>query len=472
MNRRAFLKTLGAASAASGPMMSAGAQSGAASSSGSPPPNIVFILLDDMGWTDLGCYGSDLYETPAIDRLAEEGMRFSDAYAACTVCSPSRAAVLTGNYPARIHLTDWIHGHGRPKAKLLPPEWTHHLPLSERTFARVLGENGYACAHIGKWHLGSEEYWPLEHGFDLNIGGYEKGQPPSYFYPYERPNSGNPRIPTLEGGVEGEYLTDRLTDEAVRFIEDNAEKPFCLYLSHYAVHTPIQSKEEWTRYYQERVQEGGRHQNAAYAGMIHSVDEGVARLLETLERTGVSDRTLIVFTSDNGGLMRITTNDPLRAGKGSAYEGGVRVPLIARWPDGIDPGTVCAEPVSGVDFFPTILEMCGAEPERVDGVSLAPLFDDPSARLDREAVYWHYPHYHPGGASPYATVRAREWKLVEFYEDDSAQLYHVAEDIGERDDLAAKEPARAKRMREMLLDWRADVRAQMPVPNPNYEPDE
>ncbi len=464
MDRRSFLKTLGAASAAA-PMAKAAAQN-------PPPPNILFILLDDMGWTDLGCYGSDLYETPAIDRLAEEGMRFTDAYAACTVCSPSRAAVLTGNYPARIHLTDWIHGHARPKAKLLPPEWTHHLPLEERTFARVLRENGYATAHVGKWHLGSEEYWPLEHGFDLNIGGYEKGQPPSYFYPYTRPGSNNPRIPTLSGGEEGEYLTDRLADEAIQFIEQNANRPFCLYLSHYAVHTPIQSKERWTEYYRERVQEGGRHQNPAYAGMIHSVDEGVGRLMETLDRLNIADNTLVVFTSDNGGLMRITTNVPLRAGKGSAYEGGVRVPLIARWPDGVPSGTVSSEPVSGVDFFPTILEACGAAPESTDGLSLAPLFDDPSAQLDRDGVYWHYPHYHPGGASPYGTVRARDWKLVEFFEDSRTELYRVGNDVGESEDLSSKEERRAGDMLDMLQDWRAAVKAQLPVPNPNYEPPE
>lgn len=464
MDRRSFLKTLGAVSAAA-PMAKAAAQAPS-------PPNILFILLDDMGWTDLGCYGSDLYETPAIDRLAEEGMRFTDAYAACTVCSPSRAAVLTGNYPARIHLTDWIHGHARPKAKLLPPEWTHHLPLEERTFARVLRENGYATAHVGKWHLGSEEYWPLEHGFDLNIGGYEKGQPPSYFYPYTRPGSNNPRIPTLSGGEEGEYLTDRLTDEAIKFIERNANRPFCLYLSHYAVHTPIQSKESWTEHYRERVQEGGRHQNPAYAGMIHSVDEGVARLMETLERLNISDNTLVVFTSDNGGLMRITTNAPLRAGKGSAYEGGVRVPLIARWPDGVPSGAVSSEPVTGVDFFPTILEVCGAAPESTDGLSLAPLFDDPSAQLDRDAIYWHYPHYHPGGASPYGTVRARDWKLVEFFEDDHTELYRVGNDVGESEDLSSKEERRAGAMLDMLQDWRAAVKAQLPVPNPNYEPPE
>lgn len=465
MDRRSFFKTLGAASAAA-PMAKAAAQTP------SPPPNILFILLDDMGWTDLGCYGSDLYETPAIDRLAEEGMRFTDAYAACTVCSPSRAAVLTGNYPARIHLTDWIHGHLRPKAKLLPPEWTHHLPLEERTFARVLRENGYATAHVGKWHLGSEEYWPLEHGFDLNIGGYEKGQPPSYFYPYTRPGSNNPRIPTLSGGEEGEYLTDRLTDEAIQFIERNANRPFCLYLSHYAVHTPIQSKEEWTKHYRERVKEDGRHQNPAYAGMIHSVDEGVGRLLETLDRLNISDNTLIVFTSDNGGLMRITTNVPLRAGKGSAYEGGVRVPLIARWPNGVSAGTVSSEPVTGVDFFPTILEVCGAAPESVDGLSLAPLFGDPSAQLDRDAVYWHYPHYHPGGASPYGTARARDWKLVEFFEDDHTELYRVGNDISESEDLSSKEARRTSDMLSMLQDWRAEVKAQLPVPNPNYEPPE
>ncbi len=432
--------------------------------------NFIVILIDDLGWTDLGCFGSDLYETPNIDRLAQQGMKFTDAYSACTVCSPTRASVMTGKYPARLHVTDWIHGHKRPYAKLAIPEWTEYLPLEEVTIAEALRAAGYATCHIGKWHLGYEERWPDKQGFDVNIGGYHRGQPPSYFSPHN--------IPSLEDGPKGEYLTDREAAEACQFIESNKDRPFFLYLPHYGVHTPLQAKKELIDEYRAKIKPGMRHTNPTYAAMIHSVDDSVGRIMATLERLGIADRTVIFFTSDNGGLVRnsVTDNSPLRVGKGSAYEGGVRVPLIAKWP-GVSPaGSVCHEPVISADFYPTILEMAGAvgDPKHnadVDGESIARLLRAPSRELQRDAMYWHYPHYHPGGATPHGAIRARDWKLIEFYEDMHVELYNLREDVGEQDDLAAKMPRKADELRQHLHAWREAVGAQMPAPNPDYDPE-
>ncbi len=433
------------------------------------PPNIIFMLIDDLGWTDGGCFGSDLYETPHIDRLAREGMKFTDGYAACTVCSPTRAALMTGKYPARLHLTDWIAGHKRPKAKLAVPDWTMYLPRSEVTIATALKRAGYVTAHIGKWHLGNQQQgWPDKHGFDVNIAGYHAGQPPSYFSPY--------KIPTLTDGPPGEYLTDRLTAEAVRFIGANKDRPFFLYLPHYGVHTPLQAKADVVAKYQKRIKPGMRHTNATYAAMIESVDDSVGRITSRLAELGLADNTVIFFTGDNGGLIRSTSNAPLRAGKGSSYEGGVREPLIVKWPGVTKPGSVCHEPVITTDFYPTMLAMAGTAGDtnhnaHVDGVSIVPLLKDAAAKLRRDALYWHYPHYHPGGATPYGAVRAGDWRLVEFYEDNHVELYNLKDDLGEKHDLAAQMPAKAAELRQRLHGWRRAVGAQMPTPNPNYQPE-
>jgi arylsulfatase A len=434
------------------------------------PPNIVHILIDDMGWTDLGCMGSDLYETPNIDRLASQGLRFDNAYSACTVCSPTRAATMTGKYPARLHVTDWIHGHNRPKAKLKIPDWTQYLPDDAVTLAEALKPAGYTSACIGKWHLGDgPEHEPTRQGFDVNAAGYGAGSPPSYFSPY--------KMPTLEDGPPGEYLTDRLTDEACRFIAANRDRPFFLYMPHYTVHTPLQAKPALIEKYQKKIKAGMRHTNAKYAAMIESLDEGVGRVLSTIDAQGIAGRTIVLFTSDNGGLMQpgfSTVNVPLRAGKGSAYEGGVRVPLIVRWPGVTSPGSVCHEPVMSIDYFPTYLEIAGVSrrgiAEEIDGRSLVALLSNPGARLDREAIYWHYPHYHPGGATPYGAVRSRDWKLIEFYEDDHIELYNLADDIGETRDLVKSRPEMADALRRKLHAWRQGVGAQMPTPNPDYDP--
>jgi len=433
-------------------------------------------LIDDLGWTDLGCYGSDLYETPAVDRLAREGMRFRSAYAGCTVCSPTRAAVLTGKYPARLHLTDWIPGHERPNAPLRIPDWQKFLPLEEITLAEVLRKAGYFTAHIGKWHLGPEGFWPTDQGFMVNIAGCHLGQPPSYYWPYQR---GKQPLPNLERTPDTEhmYLTDRLAQEAVRLLRAHAQEPFFFYIATYQVHTPIQPKKEYVPKYEAAVRPGMKHRNPQYAAMVQSMDELVGRVLAVLDELKLADRTVIFLTSDNGGLTIMgpqrpnpTNNSPLREGKGSAYEGGVRVPLVVRWPGVVRPGTVCDEPVISVDYFPTILEMAGLpkppEAGPMDGVSLVPVLKDPQAHLPREAIYWHYPHYHPGGATPYGAARARDWKLIEFYEDMHVELYNLKEDIGETTDLASKMPEKAAQLRQMLHQWRQSVDAQMPQPNP------
>ena len=434
------------------------------------PPNVIVFLLDDMGWTDLGCYGSDLYETPNIDRLAKEGVKFTNAYAACTVCSPTRAALLTGKYPARLHITDWIPGSTRANAKLAVPDWTMYLPRTEVTIATALKKDGYATGHVGKWHLGNKEQgYADKHGFDFTFAGTERGQPPSYFSPY--------KIPTVKDGPEGEYLTDREAAEAIGFITANKDRPFFLYVPHHGVHTPLQAKKELIDKFAAKVKDGIRHKNATYAAMIASVDESVGKVTATLKELGLSGRTIVIFASDNGGLVlrEITSNVPLRAGKGSAYEGGVRVPFIVKWPGVTKPGSVLDQPVITPDLYPTILEMTGAkgDPKHnavVDGVSLVPLLRPDGQGLKREAIYWHYPHYHPGGATPYSAIRAGNWKLIEFLEDGRVELYSLGEDIGEKRDQSNDLPVQRKAMLEQLRKWRTSVGAQMPMPNPKFKP--
>jgi arylsulfatase A-like enzyme len=422
-------------------------------------PNIVFILIDDMGWTDLHCFGSTVFETPNIDKLAAQGMKFTNAYAACTVCSPTRASILTGRYPARLHVTDWIPGHVSAKDKMRVPDWTMFLPLDEVALPKLLKPAGFASAMMGKWHLGGPDYYPEKHGFDINIGGTDRGQPPSYFYPY--------KIATITGGKEGEYITDRLTDEAVSFIEKNKANPFFLYLAHFAVHTPIQAKKGVVEKYKAKIKPEDTQQNATYAAMVESCDDSVRRIVEKLDELKLTDKTMVVFFSDNGGLTlnNVTSNLPLRAGKGSAYEGGVRVPLIVRWPTKVRFGSVCDTPVISTDFLPTFCEAEGVKPDAghpPDGVSLMPLLTQTGRFAPRE-IYWHYPHYHPGGATPYGAVRSGDDKLVEFYEDGKLELYNLKDDLGEKHDLAQSQPEKTKRLHKLLSDWRASVGAQMPT---------
>ena len=431
-------------------------------------PNFVFILADDLGATDLGVQGSKFYETPNIDRLAREGMRFTQAYSACTVCSPTRAAILTGRYPARLHITDWIKGHQRPRAKLAVPDWTMFLPHEEVTVAEVLHEAGYATASIGKWHLGGPEFYPEKQGFDVNLGGCDRGQPPSYFSPY--------KIPTLTDGPVGEFLTDREGAEAVKWITAHRDQLFFLYLPSHAVHTPLMGKTNLVAKYRAKADPASPQRNPTYAALVESLDDSVGRVLRALEDLKLAERTVVIFTSDNGGLLGgpknpITSNLGLRAGKGSAYEGGVRVPLIVRWPGVTQPGSVCPVPVISVDYFPTMLQIAGLKTPRgltIDGESLVPLLRQEGGWM-REAIFWHYPHYHPGGATPYGAIRSGDWRLVEFYEDGRVELFNLRDDPTEKTDLASTMPDRAMQLRQQLKSWRAKVGAQMPTPNPKYD---
>jgi arylsulfatase A len=433
-------------------------------------PNIIFILADDLGCADVGCNGSKFYETPHIDRLARQGMRFTDAYAACPVCSPTRASILTGKWPARLHLTDWIPGEGNsPAHRLLVPKWRQYLPLEEMNLAKALKPAGYVSASVGKWHLGGPEYYPQRQGFDLNIAGTHYGHPASYFWPYE--GKTHTVAGLREGGHQGEYLTDRLTAEAEKFIEQNKDHPFFLYLPHYAVHGPLQGKPAVVAKYKAK-KPVAEQKNAVYAAMVEGVDDSVGRILAKLDALGIADRTVVVFFSDNGGVWpQATSNAPLRAGKGFLYEGGIREPMIVKWPGKVRPGSTCSVPVASVDFFPTFLQIAGVKlPGKVDGESLVPLFEQ-SGPLHRDALYWHYPHYWGGNrVRPAGAVRWGDWKLIEHYEDNRVELYNLKDDLSETRDLAAEKPDEAARLRTMLHDWRRSVDAQMPRPNPNYGP--
>ena len=436
-------------------------------------PNIIVFFIDDLGWTDLGCYGSDLYETPNIDKLAAEGMKFTNAYSACTVCSPSRAALMTGKYPARLHLTDWIQGHKRRNAKLKVPDWQMYLDTTEVTIAKALNKHGYVTANFGKWHLGdTPEYWPENQGFDVNIGGYRWGAPGSYFYPYHGNRRDKMHPPNLENGMEGEYLTDRLTDEAITFIEEQKDRPFFIYFPHYAVHTPIQAHDSLISYFSKKITENHRHQNATYAAMILSMDHSLGRIREKLREAGIDEKTAIFFTSDNGGLelRNITDNGIIREGKGSAYEGGVRVPFIALIPGITQVGIESDVPVIGMDLYPTILDIAGLEVIENDGKNLLPTLNSTIQQLNRSTLFWHYPHYHPGGATPYSAMRKGKYKLIEFFEDGKLELYNLEKDIGEDDNLAKVEPEMLKELHQELQSWREEVGAQYPTENPVYEP--
>ena len=442
-------------------------------------PNIILFLIDDLGWRDLGCQGSTFYQTPNIDRLAKEGVRFTDAYAACAVCSPTRAAVLTGKYPARLLLTDWLpSGRWNPKSKLREGRFVRGVPLEEVTLAEALRESGYRTASIGKWHLGSEPFsLPEHHGFDVNIAGNAHGAPGSYFFPY----AGDWSIPTtgkratwnvLPDGKPGEYLTDRLTDEAVKFIRDTRDKPFFLYFPHYGVHTPLQAKADMIAKY-ERIPEAQRQGKPEYAAMVESVDESVGRVLATLKELKLDQNTVIIFTSDNGGFYNATSNAPLRANKGAYYEGGIRVPLIIKWPGVAKAGSVVSEPVTSTDLYPTCLAVTG-QPQRphqhMDGVNLrSALTGDGS--LPARSLFWHYPHYneHPSSV-PSSVIRKGAWKLIETFDPEGVELYNLSEDLSESKNLAAEQTAKVDELRRELDAWRKDVGAEMMKPNPDYDP--
>ncbi len=456
-----------------------------AASAAEQRPNFVFFLVDDLGWTDLGCYGSSFYETPNVDNLAKSGMMFTDAYAACQVCSPTRASILTGRYPTRTGITDFI-GAAQPdrwkrKTKMLPAPYEMQLAHDEVTLAEILKENGYATFFAGKWHLGGEAHWPEHQGFDVNQGGIDRGGPyggKKYFSPY-----GNPR---LEDGPAGEHLPDRLATETVKFMTEHKDEPFLAYLSFYSVHTPLISREDLKQKYQKKKetikhgeiwgQEGERkvrlvQEHAVYAGMVDAMDQAVGKVLKGVDDLGLTDNTVVMFMSDNGGLSTSeghpTSNLPLRGGKGWIYEGGIREPMIVRWPGVTKANSSSDQYVSSVDFFPTILQIAGIElPSEVtlDGMSFAPVLE--GKEIDRGAIYWHYPHYGNQGGSPSAAIREGDWKLIEFYEDGHLELYNLADDLSEENNLVEKKPDVAEKLHTELKAWREETGAKMPTHRP------
>ncbi len=449
-------------------------------------PNIILINVDDLGWTDLACYGSKYYETPNIDRLASEGMLFTNAYASASVCSPTRAAIMTGKAPARTGITDWIrarfqggtipedkHYHlkyeGTASHKLLTPSNPLWMELEEVTIAELLKEDGYTTCHIGKWHLGADDWYPEKQGFDYNIGGCDYGQPPSYFDPYYN-NEKMPDIPGLPGRKKGEYLEDRLADEAVNFITMHQDKPFFLNMWNYAVHTPIQGRADLVAKYEKK--ERTNQKSADYAAMVESVDETVGKIMHTLMKLNLDRRTLVIFTSDNGGLEtnKATDNDPLRAGKGYAYEGGIRVPMIIRWPGRIAPAARNDTPVISHDLFPTLCEAAGIsipDKRNIDGVSILPMLSGKKG-LKGRSLYWHFPHYRGDDITPYSIVREGDWKLIKRYEGKEFELFYLSDDISEKNDLSDEKPERVERLNKKLMRWLREVNARLPRENPEY----
>lgn len=432
------------------------------------PPNVVFILIDDMGWNDIGANGSRFCKTPNIDRLASEGVRFTQAYASGAVCSPSRAGLLTGQNPARLHVTDWIPGNGpRKDGRYDLPDWTQRLDPNLPNLTKALDARGYATASIGKWHLGGAGSLPQDCGFSLNIAGADTGHPASYFWPYGKPGELH-KVPGLgDSGRPGEYLTDRLTDEAVRFMDANKAKPFFLYLSHYAVHDPLMAKDSYISAVVENTPGLSGESNKTYAAMVKSVDESVGRVCAEIRRLGLENDTIVIFSSDNGGVCHYrggaTWPHPLRGGKGFPYEGGIRVPLIVKVPGVTNPGTVSDVPTVNTDWYATLAPLCGAKaPVRTDGVDITPALR--GEKLPSRDLGWNFPHYWSGKLmTPYAVLRSGDWKIIHWYEYDSEELYNLASDPGERIDLASANPAKLREMHGRLDAWLKANDAQAPI---------
>lgn len=443
--------------------------------------NFVFFLVDDMGWMDIGANGSSFYETPNIDKLAQEGMLFTQAYAASPVCSPTRASILTGKNPARINLTQWIGGPGNP-------DYERNLPLKEELFPELLQQAGYNTAFMGKWHLnnpnGEETFWPEKQGFDVNIAGHFRGGlyiKNTFFSPWD--------IPNLENGPEGEYMTDRLAQEAVQFLDAQNEDPFLLYLSFYSVHAPFDAPEERVERYTQKKEALGltdddrfatttegdktfqyrkKQDHPTYAAMVASVDMAVGKVLDKLKAENMEDNTVIIFFSDNGGLSTSegipTSNEPLRTGKGWLYEGGIREPTIVKWPGESEAGMVTDAVVTSMDFYPTILEMAGLplRPDlHVDGKSLVPLMKNKTDKL-HDATYFHYPHISNQRGSPSSAIREGDYKLIVFFDDNRLELYNIKDDIGEKQNLANQMPEKRDALYSKLQQWWKEVDARFP----------
>lgn len=447
--------------------------------------NFVFFLVDDLGWADVGCFGSTFHETPNIDALAASGMKFTNGYAACPVCSPTRASIMTGRHPVRVDITDWIPGvnaERRKDAKFLQVQDRDDLALDEVTIAEALKRHGYQTFFAGKWHLGSEGHWPTDQGFDINVGGCSKGSPPGgYYAPWSNPN--------LKANNKDEYVTERLTEESVKFLRQrDGSKPFLLYLSYYNVHTPVTAYKKRIDHYLEKANrsfagdtpfvhehEGvsrARQDNAEYASMVAAVDDSVGKVLASLDAMGLTDNTVVVFFSDNGGLCTKpkpgpTCNLPLRSGKGWLYEGGVREPTLIRAPGVTRPGSVCDSPIVSMDFFPTMLELAGLPPmpdAHRDGMSIVSLLKGESG--SERTFYWHYPHYHGSTWTPGASIREGDWKLIEFYHWGKVELYDLKSDPGESRDLSRSNPAQAEKLLAKLHAWQERMKAKMPIPKP------
>ncbi len=450
-------------------------------------PNVLFILADDLGWRDLSVEGSTFYESPNIDRIANSGMRFTQGYAGCQVCSPSRATIMLGKNPARHGITDWIGAaegtNWKRNTKLLPAKYVHALPAEDTSLAESFKEAGYRTFFAGKWHLGNKGSFPEDHGFDINVGGHHRGSPPGgYFAPYNNPK--------MTDGPVGESLPQRLGQETAKFIDDHAREPFFAYLSFYSVHGPIQStKPLWAKYQgkAEKIPTPDHRfivdrtspvrqvqDHPVYAGMVEAMDDAVGIVMAALERNGLTENTIIVFTSDNGGVSagdgKATSNLPLRGGKGRQWEGGIREPYYIAGPGVKSPGSTCDVPVTGADFYPTLLELTGqkARPKQhVDGVSLGPLLKG-KQQIASRPLFWHYPHYGNQGGEPSAIIRNGDWKLIHYYEDGRNELYNIATDQGEQTDVAAANPDRVAGLRNNLNDWLVETGARMPIPNPNF----
>ena len=450
-------------------------------------PNIVLIVTDDLGAHDLACYGSTFHRTPRLDQLAKDGVRFTQAYSSCPVCSPTRASLMTGKAPARVGITDWLPGRGdRPDQRLNRPALKQQLPLEETTLAELLKARGYATGHIGKWHLGGEGFGPLEQGYDVNIAGDHTGTPRSYFAPFQsKPKNGPAQaMRGLEDAPDGEYLTDRLGMEAAKFIEAHAAERFFLYLPHYGVHTPMKAPEQLVAQYDATGRPVGAQQNPIYAAMLESVDTAVGRVVDALAKHKLTDHTLVIFTSDNGGLSVVegpntpaTSNAPLREGKGYLYEGGIRVPFIVSGYGVRNPGRTEATPIWSCDVLPTVAALCGADQLRadLDGVDLAPLLQE-TGPIETRALYWHYPHYANQGGRPGGVIRDGDWKLIEHFTgantfgDHRRELFELTKDPRESKNVAKENPEIVARLAKQLADWRKSIGALLPTSNPDYAP--
>lgn len=474
LSRRDFLKGAGSAFAAIG-LSGCASFAGADADGKKKRPNVVFILADDMGYTGLSCTGSDLYQTPNIDRLARESMYFDHAFSSHPSCAPSRAAILTGKYPARMGIIS--HGAiGKIDGEL-------NMPSEEVTIAEALKANGYKTCHIGKWHVGLEGHRPEDQGFDIALADNHFCCPPNhYFYPFKSKSRPESNVPDLEGYKKGDQMTDCLSDLAVKFIDSNkdSDQPFFLNLWYYAVHSPVGAKEEKIEKYEKLVKPGMIHKNAKYAALTEHLDDGVGRVLEAIEQNGMGDNTIVIFFSDNGGeiRMKLTSNLPLRDGKVTQYQGGYRVPMFVKWPGVTKGGSVCEERVAGHDFYPTILAMTGTAGDakhnaNVDGLDLTPLLKNPKAKLGRDELHWlhymlivHYKPTNPAKLGPCASMIKGDWKIMEFFElpepstqKDYFELYNIKDDPYEQHDLAGKMPEKVEELKKRMYAWRKEVNA-------------